>query len=553
MESLVQAGRLLRKEFERMGKLKQRARGRFGWAAFSVAAILVVGALTVRGETGADKTPAAEGAGKGTAGGEDAAAADREPIFVGWPKPDAVLLFSGEQDGYIEPCGCAGLGKQKGGLKRRFTMIKQLRDQAWDVSPMDLGGQTRRYGKQAEIKFDFALRGLMGMGYQVVGFGPQDLTMDVLTLAINLPEAKNPLVSANVGLVDFDSGFTKRYKIINSGELKIGVTTVLGKAEMAGLKNSNDLKLVDPQQALAEVFGELLKEKCDYLVLLSFADPDETKDLARRYKDFDFVVTAGGGQVPPNEPRPIEGSKSQLIEFGEKAEHVVVIGLYKDGTPKWRYQRVPLDARFAEAPEMQKLMVEYQHELETLGLDGLGVKPVVNMTGRKFAGSKVCGDCHTAAAAVFEKTPHAHATETLEKLTPPRHYDPECLSCHVTGWEPQKFFPYVSGYESLEKTPGLVGNGCENCHGPAAEHVAAEQGESKVSDKVRDELRAALRLKIVENEGNQGEHTDAAGNKIKGQASGRVVQMCMECHDLDNSPAFDFQKYWPKVAHHGKD
>jgi hypothetical protein len=31
------------------------------------------------------------------------------------------------------------------------------------------------------------------------------------------------------------------------------------------------------------------------------------------------------------------------------------------------------------------------------------------------------------------------------------------------------------------------------------------------------------------------------------------VQMCMECHDQDNSPDFDFQKYWPKVKHEGKD
>src|SRR5688500_6786682 len=30
-------------------------------------------------------------------------------IFVDWPKPDVALVFSGEQDGYLEPCGCAGL------------------------------------------------------------------------------------------------------------------------------------------------------------------------------------------------------------------------------------------------------------------------------------------------------------------------------------------------------------------------------------------------------------------------------------------------------------
>ena len=47
---------------------------------------------------------------------------------------------------------------------------------------------------------------------------------------------------------------------------------------------------------------------------------------------------------------------------------------------------------------------------------------------------------------MFEKTPHYHATDTLVKLDPPRHFDPECLSCHVTGWNPQEYFPYKSGY-----------------------------------------------------------------------------------------------------------
>jgi hypothetical protein len=27
----------------------------------------------------------------------------------------------------------------------------------------------------------------------------------------------------------------------------------------------------------------------------------------------------------------------------------------------------------------------------------------------------------------------------------------------------------------------------------------------------------------------------------------------MQCHDLDNSPDFDFQLYWPHVKHEGKD
>ena len=148
------------------------------------------------------------------------------------------------------------------------------------------------------------------------------------------------------------------------------------------------------------------------------------------------------------------------------------------------------------------------------------------------------------AAEVFEATPHAHATKTLVDLDPPRHFDPECLSCHVTGWNPQEYFPYASGFMGLQKTPHLNANGCENCHGPGASHVAAENGDVDADDEELERLRAALRLEIVENEGNK------EGQEIN---SGVVVKKCLECHDLDNSPEFDFQKYWPEVEHHGKE
>ena len=467
------------------------------------------------------------------------------PIFVGWPKPDVALVFSGEQDGYLEPCGCAGLENQKGGLRRRFTLLKQLRDRGWPVVAMDLGGQEKRTGVQAEIKFDFALRALAKMNYAAVGFGPNDLRMDLLSVVINLDEAANPLVSANVGVVGFDSGFTRRYKVIEAGGMKIGITSVLGKKELAGVKNAADVELLEPDEAISQVLPKLLAENCDQLVLLAHADQDEAQDVARRFREFDWVVAAHGADEPPNTPAEIKDADSRLIEVGHKGMYVTVVGLYKNGSPSFRYQRVPLDARFADAPEIHQMHIDYQHRLETLGLDGLGLKPTLHPSGREFAGSKACADCHLSATEVYENTPHFHATETLvSKVVPPRHFDPECLSCHATGWEPQKYFPFESGFLGLQETPEMVGNGCENCHGPAARHVAAENGAIDVTEEELDKLRAALRLKIVDNEGNKdGQVFD----------KGKVVQMCMQCHDLDNSPDFDFQEYWPQVEHEGKD
>jgi hypothetical protein len=101
-------------------------------------------------------------------------------IFANWPKPDVLLVFSGEQDGYLEPCGCAGLENQKGGLQRRFTLLKELRAKGWPIVAMDSGSQEKRTGVQANWKLDFTYRALTLMKYAAVGIGPQDLKLDLI-------------------------------------------------------------------------------------------------------------------------------------------------------------------------------------------------------------------------------------------------------------------------------------------------------------------------------------------------------------------------------------
>ena len=88
----------------------------------------------------------------------------------------------------------------------------------------------------------------------------------------------------------------------------------------------------------------------------------------------------------------------------------------------------------------------------------------------------------------------------------------------------------------------MFSNGCENCHGPAARHAAVELGDLEVTEEEEEALRQALHMEIGENEGN-----------MQGQQLGEAVNNCLGCHDLDNSPDFDFQKYWPEVAHEGVD
>ncbi|MEO0531684.1 MAG: multiheme c-type cytochrome [Planctomycetota bacterium] len=481
-------------------------------------------------------------------------------VFEDWPTPDAAIVFTGEQIGYLEPCGCAGLENQKGGLKRRHTMVRTLREKwGWPLALFDAGEQVRYFGPQANIKHRHSIEALIDIGYQAVGFGVKDLRTELLGLAINLDETTNPLTSANVGVLGFDSGFTQRWRVLelapgNAGgrPTKIGVTQVIGEEALAEVAPNDDLLTMPPVEALSELMPRIKADRCDQNVLMVYGNVEEAKALARRFDIFDWVVAARGADEPPHMSRKVDGTTrgggTMLIEVGHKGMYAVVVGLYRVGGGEpgegWqaRYQKTPLDHRWIDSPQMHARLVNYQEELEQLRWDGLGLAPTTHPTERDFAGSAVCGDCHTSAWEVFEQTPHFHTTETLVALEPARHFDPECIACHATGWEPQKYFPFASGWKSFRETPEMHGQGCENCHGPAARHTAVEYGDIEVDEAEQAKLRQALHLEIGANEGN-----------MKGQQLGRAVNNCLGCHDLDNSPDFDFQEYWPEVAHEGMD
>jgi|LakMenEpi03Aug12_release.lakeMendotaPanAssembly.Ray.scaffolds.fasta_scaffold30165_1 hypothetical protein len=455
-------------------------------------------------------------------------------IFKDWPDPQAVIVITGQLDGYIEPCGCTGKENQKGGLSRRQNFLRALEAAAWPVLAVDLGGQVRRFGRQSEVKFQSIADGLKQMGYSAVGFGPGDLRLpaeELVAAVAPVGDQPTPFVSANVGLLGLDANITPRFRVVDVGGVRIGITAVLGEKQAAEI--TNDAVEVRPaSQAIEPVAAELRKAGCAHQILLAWAEPDETKKLAAKFPQFDIVVTAGGADEPPATLPELAGGKARLVELGHKGMFAVAIGLFADNKAALRSQRVPLDARWGESPDMIRLLGTYQRQLESLGLTGLGLAPIRHPSGRRFAGSAACADCHQEAYDVWADSGHAKALTTLEEQSPRRDGDPECLSCHVVGWAPQRFEPFEGGFASMAATPHLAHQGCENCHGPAAAHAAVERGDVRASTTERDRLRQELVLSLDTPEGKQ-----------------KAVNNCLECHDLDNSPQFDFDEYWPSVEH----
>ena len=73
----------------------------------------------------------------------------------------------------------------------------------------------------------------------------------------------------------------------------------------------------------------------------------------------------------------------------------------------------------------------------------------------------------------------------------------------------------------------MINVGCEDCHGPGEKHVEAEMGaDTALQEKLQ-------KVMVV----------------TKEQAQTDKTHWCLNCHDLDNSPDFNFDEYWPKIEH----
>jgi hypothetical protein len=122
-------------------------------------------------------------------------------------------------------------------------------------------------------------------------------------------------------------------------------------------------------------------------------------------------------------------------------------------------------------------------------------------TGYRYAGTLACLECHASDNDFHKTTKHFSGLETLRRKS--FEFDPYCLKCHTTG------YGGPGGFVDAETSPKLGGIGCESCHGPAQAHVQ--------------------------------------NPRVKTMVSARTA--CITCHDPENSPAFNFDQYWPKIKH----
>ena len=452
------------------------------------------------------------------------AAGDSGKLFAHWPEAgfEGALVISGEQNGYVEPCGCTA--GQRGGLARRLDLVDKLRDQGWNVTLIDLGSlindpNTHGGPIETRIRYSYALKALDLIGYTAVSLSPTDLKLgvaEVLTQYMNYLGDSLKVVAANV-TADESLGLTNsvvRSVRADSGSIKLGITSVIEPTSFAMLNDPDkDLMLTakNPEEVLPDILADLERDT-HVQVLMVQGSPEYAREIAGKFPGFEVVVATSSFVEAPLEPEVLNEGRTQLISVGRKGQYVGVLGLYTTPEQKLRYQRVDLNQRYNSKTEAMRKLVDEDFQ------DALRQADVLSSYPRRayvfannapsdatFVGAETCKNCHPKTYEKWASTGHAKAYEALV-VNPKRNResDAHCVSCHTTGFE------YLGGFTSLDATPHLKGNQCENCHGPGSKHAAAPD------DAV---LRLAMHRDKMDFDKNQ---------------------RCVQCHSEDDSPHFDF-------------
>lgn len=364
---------------------------------------------------------------------------------------------------------------------------------------LDSGNFSANPTPEGIAKTEALIKGMGLLGYSAANVGERDVRGGFDAFAQRTSGARFPMLSANIVRNDGKQPVFPPSAVIEatspSGKrtVRIGVIGLV-RFNPIFRKDGPDgskLEIVHPNEVIAREIKKLRAQKVELVILLAALHRDDARRIARAHPGIDFVVGSYGG-VYMTEREGEEGAwvlyaGNQGKQIGETRIFFGESGQRPEVVNKLHFlaDLYPMD------PEIQKFV--------NGSMRGIAKRKTVS--GQPFAGSASCAPCHASVHERWATTKHAEALAALKSKKDSKA--PACLVCHTTG------FGKEGGFTSVQATPQLAGVGCESCHGAGREHIARPtRGYGKVG-----------------------------------------IATCQSCHDLENSPEFDYYSYLERVAH----
>ena len=422
------------------------------------------------------------------------------------PQPLAVL-FTCDVRGRLVPCGC--FTGQLGGLTRIATLFGK--EDAPDVLRVDVGDAIAGGADFERIEYRYIQKAFAKMRYAALNVGWREAGLSAAQLREIKARAPLPMVSAN--LLDKATGapLFDTHKIVHRGGWRIALVGVLD-AHGLGDALGEGLAVEEMNVALGRLLPKL-RGQADFIVLLAFADEAAMANLARQFYELDMIL---GGKVQQPSQKLVKENRSVILATTNEARAVgtLSVRLLSAGKIEAGKGEVTLVSdRIPQDEEIGALAAAYRDEVRKtkLAIDDPAklaedMVPGVKATAT-YAGTQSCAACHATAMKAWQGSGHARAFATL--VAAKADADPNCIACHTVG------FGTASGYRREFGEAKLVDVGCESCHGPGSQHVEQRRAGGEVTAKF---------------------HPVGAGD-------------CRKCHHGEFSRPFEYDKFWPAVAH----
>lgn len=404
------------------------------------------------------------------------------------------LVYSGNVDGELEPCGCTPEG-DLGGLRRTATMLDHLRAEQRDLFTLSTGGFLSGFAANGRLTNEFILKGAAVMNYDAVAVQWSDLSFG-LSLPTRYPL---PWVASNWRGADF-----AKSRLITRGGKKLAFFTWMDpKAAPEQAMQGSRAQVEKDAGTLASALTEARKEKALTVVATTLSLQEAEQELP--LDDIDVLLIRAKYEVY-GEPQ-LRGA-TLILQPGSRGMRLGRIDLERNTEGKisaWHHEVIDLPSSIPDSPRLEAWYGHYTAKIKEAYAQMVAMRKAQEKGQTPFAGESVCRSCHSAAYEQWNKSRHARAFPSLEDVN--KSFDPSCIQCHSVG------FKQAGGFIDLELTPQLSNVQCESCHGAAREHALS------------------------------------AGAKRTRNAGMAAQQMCAQCHTEPHSPSFKFDKYWPRIAH----
>ncbi|MZH02615.1 MAG: hypothetical protein F3745_04235 [Nitrospinae bacterium] len=407
---------------------------------------------------------------------------------------EVLIVYTGNMLAELKPCGCAK-EEDQGGIERRMQYINETRSKNPHLLLVDTGDHFKEPTRQGKLKAQTLLTATEQMQYDAVALGDRDLVYGPKFLK---ERHQIPWIAGNL-MIDHFEPLRSKIKTFSNG-LKIGVLAI---ADPGLFYDHAGLEITAPKQTARKLITHMRdSENPDLIVLLTHSE----KQTALDFLDLDGVDVVINGHIVSESDvidlKPVRKNGKVFVQSSSRGQKMGELRVQVDpqGNKSISHQLVKLDSSVKFDPEMVKLYEQYNEKVEAMFFETLTAKRDTKNRS-VYAGDTRCKTCHPAEHKVWSGSRHGRAYSTLRKIN--KAFDPECLVCHVVG------FNLAGGFISEVDTPTLKNVQCEVCHGPGRSHASAPK---------------------------------------KGFGS-QAKEACKKCHVKSHSPHFDFAKYWPKIKH----